>query len=134
MKYVNVQHNTIDAGDDWQALGFQGQYIPVCPGNSDYDKIIQENLEVLAYEAPPAPSVESVSQWQAREALRLAGILGAVNAHIDGLGSDSAAYLAWHYAERIRRNSPFVEAIAPALGLSEAQIDGLFTTAAGLSM
>jgi len=52
MKYVNAQQNTIDAGPDWQALGFQGQYIPVCPGNSDYDKIIRENIEVLPFEEP----------------------------------------------------------------------------------
>lgn len=137
MKYVNVQQSTIDAGPDWQSLGFQGQRIPCVPGNSDYDRIVREELlkKVLPWEAPPASAVpESVSPWQAREALRLAGLLGAVNAHIDGLGDDHAAYVAWHYAERIRRNSPFVEAIGPALGLKEEQIDALFTQAAGLSL
>lgn len=85
--------------------------------------------------AAPAPSVpESVTPWQAREALRLAGILGAVNSYIDALGDASAAYVAWHYAERIRRNSPFFEAIGPALGLTEAQIDALFIQASGLSL
>lgn len=86
-----------------------------------------------APESPPAVP-ESVSHWQAREALRLAGILGAVNAHIDGLGDDHAAYVAWHYADRIRRNSPFVETLAPTFNLSEAQLDALFTQAAGLSL
>jgi hypothetical protein len=89
---------------------------------------------VLPYEAPPAPPVESVTPWQAREALRLAGLLGAVNAHIDALGDAHAAYIAWHYAERIRRHSPFVESIAPLLGLTESQLDSLFTQAAGLSL
>jgi len=90
--------------------------------------------DVAPYEAPAPTVPESVTPWQAREALRLAGLLGAVNAHIDGLGDDHAAYVAWHYADRIRRNSPFVETLAPTFNLSEAQLDALFTQAAGLSL
>lgn len=136
MKYTNKEHTFIDAGNNWQALRFQGQYIPCTPGNSDYDRIVRDGLlgGVLPYEAPAASVPESVTPWQAREALRLSGLLGAVNAHIDGLGDDHAAYVAWHYAERIRRNSPFVETLAPAFNLSEAQLDALFTQAAGLSL
>lgn len=90
--------------------------------------------DVEAY-TPPAPTIpQSVTPWQAREALRQAGLLAAVNAHIDALGDADAAYIAWHYAERIRRNSPFVESIAPLLGLTEAQLDALFSAAAGLSL
>jgi len=85
--------------------------------------------------AAAAPAVpESVTPWQAREALRLTGILGLVNSYIDALGSDHAAYIAWHYAERIRRSSPFVESLAPAFNLTEEQLDNLFITAAGLSL
>jgi len=87
-----------------------------------------------AWQSPAPLPVESVTPWQAREALRLYGILGQVNAHIDALGDADAAYVAWHYAERIRRDSPFVKSIAPLLGLSDKQIDDLFNTAAGLSL
>jgi hypothetical protein len=134
MKYTNADNSMINAGDDWQALGFQGRYIPCAPGNSDYDKIIRESVEILPYEAPPSEVPGSVTPWQAREALRLAGILGLVNSYIDALGSDHAAYIAWHYAERIRRNSPLVESLAPAFNLTEGQLDNLFITAAGLSL
>lgn len=127
MIYSNPEHTTINDN---------GTFIPCVPGNSDYDRIVREGRlgEVLPYEAPAASVPESVTPWQAREALRLSGLLGAVNAHIDGLGDDHAAYVAWHYAERIRRNSPFVETLAPAFNLSEAQLDALFTQAAGLSL
>jgi hypothetical protein len=99
-----------------------------------------EGLTLVLYTPPPAtppepdPVPQSVTPWQAREALRLNGLLSAVNAHIDGLGDAHAAYVAWHYAERIRRNSPFVETLAPTFGLSEAQLDALFTQAASLSL
>jgi hypothetical protein len=87
------------------------------------------------YTPPPAPGAtvpESVTPYQAREALRGAGLLATVNAHIEAEGAESPAYNAWHYASRIRRASPFVESIGPALGLSEEAIDGLFIAAAGL--
>lgn len=136
MRYADQNHTEINVGDDWQALGFEGQRIPCVPGNSDYNRIVREGLldQVLPYEAPAPAVAESVTPWQAREALRLAGILAQVNAHIDGLGDDHAAYVAWHYAERIRRNSPFVETLAPTFGLSEAQLDALFVQAASLSL
>lgn len=40
----------------------------------------------------------------------------------------------WEYAPTIRRHSPTVTALSAALGLSDAQIDALFTQAAGLSL
>lgn len=91
--------------------------------------------EIEPYTPPPAPGAtvpESVTPYQAREALRAAGLLATVNAHIETQGENSAEYNAWHYAGRIRRSSPFVESIGPALGLSEEAIDALFIAAAGL--
>jgi hypothetical protein len=75
----------------------------------------------------------SVTPWQAREALRRAGLLGTVDAAVTALGATSEAYVAWHYADRIRRASPLIEALAPSLGLSDAQLDALFETAKGLT-
>lgn len=81
---------------------------------------------------PSSPVPDSVTQYQAREILRQSGLLATVNAHIDSLGETDATYIAWHYASRIRRNSPFVSSIAPALGLSESQLDAMFVAAAEL--
>lgn len=76
----------------------------------------------------------SVTPWQAREALRRAGLLADVEVTVEGLGVTSEAYIAWHYAERIRRSSPLIAALAPALNLSDAQLDALFDTARGLHL
>ena len=85
--------------------------------------------------APISPGVpQFVSPWQVREALRLAGLLPAVNAHIEALGENHQAYIAWHYAERIARGSPLIAGLAPVFNLTDVDLDNLFTTAAALSL
>lgn len=132
MRYIDETNTVIEvSAEEGADLGApDGGFFPVAIFVERGGKL--EDVEPYAPPAPPP--VESVTPWQAREALRLAGLLSAVNAHIDALGDAHAAYVAWHYAERIRRNSPFVESLAPAFGLSEAQLDALFATAAGLSL
>lgn len=85
---------------------------------------------------PPPATIrppEVVSMRQARRALRAAGLLGTVDAAIAALpgteGDD--ARIDWEFATEVRRDSPLIAQLAPALGLSDAQLDGLFV-AAGL--
>lgn len=91
-------------------------------------------------ETPPddSPSTpltpQFVTPWQAREALRLSGLLPAVNAHIETLGENHQAYIAWHYAERIARASPLIAGLAPVFSLTDADLDNLFITAAALNL
>ncbi len=94
---------------------------------------ILDGVEVAAYVAPPAPPI-SVTPWQAREALRRAGKLEAVETAIEALGVTHAAHNAWHYAERIRRDSPLIAALQGPLKLSDADLDGLFEVAKGLTL
>ena len=47
-------------------------------------------------------------------------------------GTPALAKLAWQDAQEFRRTSPTVLAMAGALGMSDAQLDDLFTTAAGI--
>lgn len=76
----------------------------------------------------PLPEIpESVSPYQARCALHAAGLLTAVEATI--ASADVPAQIAWEYATVFERHSPFIEALAPMLGLTEQQIDDLFITA-----
>jgi hypothetical protein len=86
--------------------------------------------------APPAqPSVpQSVTMRQARLALLSIGKLSAVTAAINALASPhkEAAQIEWEYSATVERNRPFVQMLAPALGLSDAQLDALFTNAAKL--
>jgi hypothetical protein len=68
-----------------------------------------------------------VPQWQARRALLDAGLLDAVEAAVAAATRD--VQIVWEYAPNIVRNSPFIAAMGPALGLSDAQIDALFIAA-----
>lgn len=78
-----------------------------------------------------APVPASVSRFQARTALHLAGLLAPVEAAIAASG-DVVAQLAWAYAAAFERGSPTVAAMAGALNLTDAQIDDLFRSAAGI--
>ena len=81
---------------------------------------------------PPGPATPSVPieipQWQARTALHRAGLLSQIEAAVAASGNPEVQ-IAWQYAPNIRRDSAFVLEMASALGLSNAQLDGLFIAA-----
>ena len=87
----------------------------------------------------PEPVVvipESVSMAQARKALRMSGItsanvVSAINAIPDVMARD-LALIDWEFEGRVRRLSPLVQSLGPALGLTDAQIDALFVAASSL--
>jgi hypothetical protein len=84
---------------------------------------------------PPAPTVpDAVSMRQARLVLFGAGKLADVDAALAGMPSPDkeAAQIEWEYATEVRRDSPLIAALAPALNMTEAQIDALFIEAQGL--
>lgn len=86
-------------------------------------------------EPPEPPAVPSaVTMRQARLALLGAGLLDDIDAAINGLPSPQkeAARIEWEYSQEVQRHNGFVSALAPMLGLTEAQIDALFIAAAGL--
>lgn len=78
---------------------------------------------------PPAPFVpEEVSPYQARVALLQAGLLSQVDTIVNASGND-ALKIAWEYANAFYRHSAFISSLAPALGLTEEQVDQLFIAA-----
>lgn len=77
----------------------------------------------------PVVVPQVVTRFQARAALHLAGLLPQVEALMTDPGTDALARLAWTDAQEFRRQSPTVLAMAGALGLTEQQLDNLFTTA-----
>lgn len=84
--------------------------------------------------APLAPVPEAVSPRQARLALLGIGMLSAVEqalASVPGPQGE-AARIDWEYATEVRRDSPLIAALAPALGLTSEQVDDLFRAAEGL--
>lgn len=73
-----------------------------------------------------------VSRFQARAALHLAGLLDTVEAIMASPATPVMAKLAWADAQEFKRTSPSLLGIAGAIGLTDAQLDDLFTTAAGI--
>lgn len=79
----------------------------------------------------PEPFVPSiVSMRQARLALLQAGMLANVSAAI--AAGDEAGQIEWEYATEVDKNSPLVASMKAGLGLTDADVDGLFTAAAAL--
>jgi hypothetical protein len=69
----------------------------------------------------------SVSMRQARLALLAADLLDDVDAAV--AASPRAAYIEYEYAQEVRRDSPLITTLMPALGFTEEQIDTLFIEA-----
>lgn len=63
-----------------------------------------------------------------------AGLLASIDAAIATLPEPqrSVAQIEWEHGSIIERHSPMLTLLAPALGLSEPQLDALFTQGAAL--
>ncbi len=107
--------------------------INLTTGESETRDLTPEEIAALPPPAPPRiPQV--VTMRQARLALLGAGLLAQVDTAIDGLASPQkeAARIEWEYSQEVHRDRPFVTLLGAAMGLSNEQLDALFTTAAGL--
>ena len=93
--------------------------------DADYDAIFNVSIGEI-----PSPVPTSVSPAQARLALLGAGLLEQVETIV--AAADVPTKIAWNNASVIERNSPTVVALSGALGLTDAQLDDLFTTAAAI--
>lgn len=82
---------------------------------------------LLAY-VPAAPVPSVVPLWKARAALRQANVFDAVAAAV-AASNNAVMQEAWEYAAEVRRDSAFIAALAPAIGLTSAQLDTLFIAA-----
>lgn len=83
---------------------------------------------------PPDPGVpRKVSRAQGKAALIQAGLWGSVLSFVAGISDPTQkafAEIAINDTQDWERNSPFLAQAAQALGLSEQQLDDLFTVAA----
>lgn len=90
--------------------------------------------------APPAPAPtvpQSVSRAQGKAALIAAGLwpaVLAVLAAIEDATQRQLAEVALHDAGTWERSSPTLNALAFGLGMDDAQLDALFTSAAGVTL
>jgi len=87
--------------------------------------------------APPeAPGLvpQTVTRGQGRAALYQAGLLEIVEGMMSHPDTPMIQKLAWQDALTFERNSPTMAAMAGALGLTGAQLDQLFITAAAIRL
>jgi hypothetical protein len=78
---------------------------------------------------PPVPEI--VSRFQARAALYIAGRLADAEAAV-AASNDPLTQLAWAEAVEWKRSSPALNALAGAIGMTQADVDELFRTAASI--
>jgi hypothetical protein len=75
-----------------------------------------------------------VTARQARLALAAAGKLSSVADAIAAIAEPDKTLVSieWEYATTVERTSPWIDALRPALGLTEEELDALFVQAAEL--
>nr|WP_198982698.1 hypothetical protein [Herbaspirillum sp. ASV7] len=115
--YINAEFGYYE-GDQIDALDVE---VPQRPNATD-------TWDGAAWLPAPVPVPVSVTPLQARRALLAADKLAAVETAV--ATADQATQLAWQYAASFERASPFVASLATAVGLTDAQIDDLFRSAA----
>lgn len=76
----------------------------------------------------------TVTMRQARLALLGAGLLPTVDAAVTAMpgAAGEAARIEWEYSGEVQRDKALVKGLSASLGLTETQLDDLFTAAAAL--
>jgi len=120
-----------DLGDRYLINGLQ--VFKVTLGNHT---ITQDDNDAPEPVVAPVKVPDFVTMAQARKAMILSGVSianvdSAIAAIVDA-DEKALAEVDWEYSTTVRRNSPLVASLAPALGLSDAQVDAMFVLAGGL--
>lgn len=114
------------------------QFLQVECDKLDKADQVHDDLEALlgqtitAGTLPQPLVVKRVTPYQARMALLGAGLLSTVETVVQQPGNE-AAKIAWEYATVIERTSPFITALASAVGLTDEQVDALFHAASSVT-
>ncbi len=103
-------------------------------GQSSGKRIVadENGFPVLADRLPATPPT-SVTMRQARRALLDAGLLDDVDAALAAITDEKqrrTAQIDWEFAQTVDRGSEWVTALSTALGLTDATLDALFSSAA----
>lgn len=77
---------------------------------------------------------DQITAPQARVVLHRAGLLTRVNEMMAAPETPEEVKIFWEYEPNLNRNSPALNAMAVALGLTQAQLDDMFRSAAGIAV
>jgi hypothetical protein len=132
--YTNPEHTFITDG--------QGTFIPADADNRDYQRLIENNIPIGPYVAPPTP-IPTITATQMLIVLQAMGFITeaeatdrtifptAFSALLSGTAAQNAAIkIRWANLTIVERNDPLVAAFAALLSLTSEQIDGMFIQAA----
>lgn len=111
-----------------------GRVIPFDAKNFDYQQV-QAWLDAgNVLQDPQSPRITKVTMRQARLALLGAGKLPAVNAAIAAMpgAQGEAARIEWEYSQEVQRDRGLVTALGSQMGMTEKELDALFTAAAAI--
>lgn len=143
MKWANAEQTVINCEINHPDYG----WIPFTASPNDPEEhgrnihaacLAGEHGAVAAYAPPPPPPAvipAEVTMRQARLALLSIGKLSDVDAALVSITDPAqrqAAQIEWEYSSAVKRDSAWVQQLAPALGLDAAALDALFTAAAAL--
>ena len=97
-------------------------------------QITDEEAQTIAAASAAPQKITKVTMRQARLALLGAGLLGTVNNAIAAMAGaqGEAARIEWEYSQEVQRDRGLVAALGTQLGMTEAQLDALFATAAAI--
>jgi hypothetical protein len=114
-------------------------FIPADERNRDYREYlawVEAGNEPLPPDPIPVVVPQTVSMAQARLALIGAGLFPAIDAGLKALPEPqrTTALTAWEYAPTVSRNGSLVTTLAGQFGLTEKQLDDLFTAAAAIEL
>ena len=133
--YTNPENTIITDG--------QGTFIPADADNRDYQRLVENNVTIEPYVAPPAP-VPDLTARQFMIALHLSGLIteseardsNTIPAAIDAVfgtlppSGAAAARITWARMTSVPRNDPMVDALGPVFNKTPEEIDDFFRQAA----
>lgn len=125
--YTDTEHKNVKTVYD-SGVESYGPY----PSNDGPTREAQEqfinNGGIISPYIPPPPPPVQVTAYQAKIQLSRSGLYDTVVNTIN-TSDNPELKIAWEVATTFERNSPFILALQPELGLTDAQVDDLFQKA-----
>lgn len=101
---------------------------------TDPASVLQALVNGTDLPPPPVRVPREIANWRARAVLEISGMLPAVESAIAAMDGPAGIIVrnAWQSGAPLARHGPTVSSLAPALGLTEAQVDAMFIQAEAL--